>query len=68
MRIEEDDCMIENEKNFDCANYDKNHIIDKNICINKYKIRAKYMTKIPLPIKNVTKARRRLNLTSYEGD
>ena len=68
IKREEDDCVIENEKNSDCANYDKNHIIDKNVYINNDKIRAKYMTKIPLPIKNVTKARRRLNLTSYEGD
>ena len=68
IKREEEDCMIENEQNSDCVNNDKNHTIDKNICINKDKIKAKYMTKFPLPIKTVTKARKRLNLTSYEGD
>ena len=66
IKRKEDDSMTGNEQNSDFVNNDKNYIIDRNICINNGKIIAKYMTKIPLPFKNVTKARTRLNLASYE--
>ena len=47
--------MFGKEQNTDCVNNDKNHIIDNSININKDKIKAKYMTKILLVIKALTK-------------
>ena len=60
---EEEDYTIEKGKNSNRTHDNKNYKID-NIIFS----RANYKTKIPLPIGKVIKARRRLDLSSYEND
>ena len=60
---EEEEYTIEKEEISDKIQNNKNYNID-NIIFS----RANYKTKIPLPIGKVIKARRRLNLSSYEND
>ena len=68
---EEEALIIEKEENFDSVNNKNN---DSTYCNNirivngKDSNKAKFKTKIPLPVRKVMKARRRLNLTSNEND
>ena len=47
-----------------CSRHDDNKVSR----IKKMDIKANYNTKIPIPVKKMAKARRRLNLTSHEYD
>ena len=68
---EEEALIIEKEDNSDSVNNKNN---DSTYCNNiriangKDSNKAKFKTEIPLPVRKVMKARRRLNLTSNEND
>ena len=71
IRKEEEALMIEKEENSDSVNNNNNDsTYYNNICISNGEDsnKAKFKTKIPLPVRKMMKARRRLDLTSNEKD
>ena len=71
IRKEEEALMIEKEENSDSVNsdnFDSTYYNNIHIANGKDKNKAKFKTKIPLPVKKVMKARRRLDPRSNEND